>query len=190
MRGITYKKEGQAKPKKQVTTVPLLCAFTHKPFSTNSTALCSQLISCCIVSFYNALLLKDFYPQHAGNHFTCFFANFVDPGFYCKKNIQSNSNYMIFHFYMPKGSCYVMAPDVCLSVHLSVSNILWTQLLQFPSNFHETYTGFLPYDVVVHEGWILRFNISVQSYGPFYISYIEILSGVYCNALQCSCLKE
>ena len=84
------------------------------------------------------------------------------------------------HFYTPEGSYYVMAPDVCPSVcpsvRLSISNILWTQLLlQFLSDFHETYTGLLPYDVVVHEGWILRFNIPVHSCGPllhFVIRYI------------------
>ena len=53
------------------------------------------------------------------------------------------------------------------SVRPSVSNILWTQLLlQFPSDFFETYAGFLPLYVVVHEGRVLWFNVSVESYGP------------------------
>ena len=61
-------------------------------------------------------------------------------------------------FIRPKGHIMLWR---LMSVRLCVCNILWMQLLQFPSDFHETYTGFLPYDVLVHEGWILRFNISV-----------------------------
>ena len=83
-----------------------------------------------------------------------------------KQNFTSKSGVYFYHCHMPEGSYYVMAPDACPSIRPSVSNILWMQLLQFPSNFLKTCTCFLPSYVVVHERRVLWFGLSIKSYGP------------------------
>ena len=69
----------------------------------------------------------------------------------------------------------------CFSLYIIC---LWTQLLiQFPCDFFETYAGFLPLYVVVHEGRVLWFNVSVGSYTLCNISYIEIYRKILCTQL-------